>query len=145
MAIAAERVMEETRVLLARLLNAADERDIIFTLNCTDSLNLALKGLLEPAYAEIDVGQAEVRATFDIPKVGKIAGCYVTEGNARRNARARVLRGEEQIYEGHVSSLKRFAKDAREVRTGFECGVGLEDFDAFEEGDIIQFYAEERE
>ena len=117
--------------------------DIIYKL--VEEVDLALKGLLEPAYAEIDVGQAEVRATFDIPKVGKIAGCYVTEGNARRNARARVLRGEEQIHEGHVSSLKRFAKDAREVRTGFECGVGLEDFDAFEEGDIIQFYAEERE
>ncbi len=117
--------------------------DIIYKL--VEEVDLALKGLLEPAYTEIAVGMAEVRATFDIPKVGTVAGCYVTEGNARRNARARVLRGGEQIYEGHVSSLKRFAKDAREVRTGFECGVGLEGFDAFEEGDVIQFYAEERE
>ncbi|TET54841.1 MAG: translation initiation factor IF-2, partial [Anaerolineales bacterium] len=117
--------------------------DIIYTL--VDEVDKALSGLLEPALKEIAVGRAEVRATFDVPKVGRIAGCYVTEGNARRNARARVLRGEEQIYEGHVSSLKRFAKDAREVRTGFECGVGLEDFDTIEEGDVIQFYAEERE
>jgi translation initiation factor IF-2 len=117
--------------------------DIIYKL--VEEVDLALKGLLEPTYEEVVLGLAEVRATFDVPKVGKVAGCYVTEGNARRNARARVLRDGEQIYEGHVASLKRFAKDAREVRTGFECGVGLEGFEEFEEGDVIQFYAEERE
>ncbi|MCK4451066.1 MAG: translation initiation factor IF-2, partial [Anaerolineae bacterium] len=64
---------------------------------------------------------------------------------ARRNARARVLRGEKQLYDGYVTSLKRFEKDAREVRTGFECGVGLEDFNDFAVGDVIQFYVKERQ
>lgn len=117
--------------------------DIIYKL--IDEMELALKGLLEPAYVEKTIGKAEVRATFDIPKVGRVAGCYVLEGEARRNARARVLRGDTQLYDGHVASLKRFAKDVREVRTGFECGVGLQDFHDFEVGDIIEFYVMERE
>jgi len=117
--------------------------DVIYKL--IDEMELALKGLLEPTYVEKTIGRAEVRATFDIPKVGRVAGCYVLEGEARRNARARVLRGDEQLYDGHVSSLKRFAKDVREVRTGFECGVGLENFHDFEVGDIIEFYVMERE
>ena len=117
--------------------------DIIYKL--VDEVELALKGLLEPTYVDKVVGRAEVRATFQIPKVGQVAGCYILEGEARRNARARVYRGEEQMHEGHVSSLKRFEKDVREVRTGYECGVGLEGFHEFEEGDIIEFYVKERE
>ncbi|HIP86980.1 MAG TPA: translation initiation factor IF-2, partial [Anaerolineales bacterium] len=117
--------------------------DVIYKL--IDEMELALKGLLEPTYVEKVIGKAEVRATFDIPKVGRVAGCYILEGVARRNARARVLRGEEQIYDGYVASLKRFAKDVREVRTGFECGVGLENFHDVEVGDIIEFYVMERE
>ena len=117
--------------------------DIIYKL--VDEVELALKGLLEPTYVEKVVGRAEVRATFDIPKVGRVAGCYVLEGEARRNAKARVFRGEEQLFDGHVASLKRFTKDVREVRTGFECGVGLEGFQDFEVGDIIEFYVKERE
>ena len=117
--------------------------DVIYKL--IDEMELALKGLLEPTYVEKVIGKAEVRATFDVPKVGRVAGCYILEGVARRNARARVLRGEEQIYDGYVASLKRFAKDVREVRTGFECGVGLENFHDVEVGDIIEFYVMERE
>jgi translation initiation factor IF-2 len=117
--------------------------DIIYKL--VDEVDKALKGLLEPTYADVTIGEAEVRATFGIPRVGTIAGCYIRSGEARRNARARVLRGAEQLHDGHVSSLKRFEKDVREVRTGFECGVGLEGFDDFEEGDVIQFYVKERE
>jgi len=117
--------------------------DIIYKL--VDEIELALKGLLEPTYVERTVGRAEVRATFEIPKVGRVAGCYILEGEARRNARARVVRGEEQIYDGYVSSLKRYAKDVREVRTGFECGVGLDGFHDFEVGDVIEFYVKERE
>jgi translation initiation factor IF-2 len=117
--------------------------DIIYKL--VDEVDKALKGLLEPTYADVVVGEAEVRATFGIPKIGTIAGCFVRDGEARRNARARVLRDGEQLHEGHVSSLKRFEKDVREVRTGFECGVGLEGYNDFEEGDIIQFYVKERE
>jgi translation initiation factor IF-2 len=117
--------------------------DIIYKL--IDEVDKALKGLLEPTYVDVVVGEAVVRATFNIPRIGVVAGCSVRRGEARRNARARVLRGEEQLYDGHVSSLKRFEKDVREVRTGFECGVGLEDFEDFEVNDVIQFYVKERE
>ena len=117
--------------------------DIIYKL--VDEVNKALRGLLEPTYADVVVGAAEVRATFRVPKVGSVAGCYVRQGEARRNARARVLRGEEQLADDHVASLKRFEKDVREVRTGFECGVGLENFQDFAVGDVIEFYVKERQ
>jgi len=117
--------------------------DIIYKL--VDEVDKALKGLLEPTYVDVVIGEAEVREAFQIPKVGAIAGCYVRDGEIRRNARARVIREGEQLYDGHVSSLKRFKKDVREVRSGFECGVGLEDFGDFAEGDVIQFYVKERE
>jgi len=117
--------------------------DIIYKL--VDEVDMALKGMLEPTYVDVVIGEAEVREVFQIPRIGAIAGCYVRKGEARRNARAKVLRGGEELFDGHVSSLKRFKKDAREVRTGFECGIGLEDFHDFAEGDIIQFYVKERE
>jgi translation initiation factor IF-2 len=117
--------------------------DIIY--NLIDEVDKALKGLLEPTYADVVVGDAEVRATFRIPKVGVVAGCYVRHGEARRNARARVFRGEQQLHDGHIASLKRFEKDVREVRTGFECGVGLEGFQDFQGGDVIEFYVKERQ
>jgi translation initiation factor IF-2 len=117
--------------------------DIIYKL--VDEVDKALKGLLEPTYIDVVIGEAEVRATFKVPKAGVIAGCYVRSGEVRRNARARVLRGEEELHDGHVASLKRFEKDVREVRTGFECGIGLEGFHDFKVGDVIQFYVKERE
>jgi translation initiation factor IF-2 len=91
------------------------------------------------------VGTAEVRATFRIPRIGTIAGCYIREGEARRNAQAKVFRDAEQLFDGHVGSLKRFENDVREVRAGFECGVGVEGFEDFAVGDMIQFYVKERE
>lgn len=117
--------------------------NIIYKL--VDEVDKALKGLLEPTYVDVVVGEAEVRATFKVSKVGIVAGCYIRQGEARRNARARLIRGEEQLYDGYVASLKRFEKDVREVRAGFECGVGLEDFDNIEVGDRIVFYVKERE
>jgi translation initiation factor IF-2 len=117
--------------------------DIIYKL--IDEVDKALKGLLEPTYMDVAVGEAEVRATFRIPKVGMVAGCYVRQGEARRNARARVFRGEEQLHDSHIASLKRFEKDVRDVRAGFECGVGLEGFSDFEVGDVIEFYVKERQ
>ena len=115
--------------------------NIIYKL--VDEVELALKGLLGPTYVEKTVGVAEVRDTFNIPKIGQIAGCYIVKGEARRNAKVRVYRNKEEIFDGYVSSLKRFEKDVREVRTGFECGVGLDGFHNFEIGDVIQFYTEE--
>ncbi len=125
--------------------NGVDIRtyDIIYKL--VDEVDKALKGLLEPTYEDVTIGAAEVRATFKVPKIGVVAGCYIREGEARRNSRARVLRGGEQLYDGHVASLKRFEKDTRTVRSGFECGVGLDDFNDFAVGDVIQFYVKERQ
>jgi len=117
--------------------------DIIYRL--IDEVDKALKGLLEPTYVDVVVGEAQVRATFEVSGVGTVAGCRVRQGEARRNAQARVFRGSKQLYDGPVSSLKRFDKDVREVRTGFECGVGFEDFHDFAAGDVIQFYVKERE
>jgi translation initiation factor IF-2 len=116
--------------------------DIIYKL--IDDVEQALRGLLEPVYQDVVIGTAEVRQVFRISRVGNIAGCYVREGEIRRNAQARVVRDHQVIHEGSVSSLKRFQEDVREVRTGFECGIGLEGFDDFQEGDIIQFYVRER-
>jgi translation initiation factor IF-2 len=117
--------------------------DIIYHL--IDEVDKALKGLLDPTYVDVVIGEAEVRATFRVPKVGVVAGCYIRQGEARRNAFARLHRGGEQLFDGHVSSLKRFEKDVREVRSGFECGVGLEDFHDIAVGDVIEFYVKERE
>jgi translation initiation factor IF-2 len=117
--------------------------DIIYKL--VDEVDKALKGLLEPTYVDVVIGTAEVRAIFQVPKVGAVAGCYVRDGEIKRNARVRVIRDGKTLHDGHISSLKRFKKDVREVRTGFECGVGLEDFDDIAEGDILQFYVKERE
>jgi translation initiation factor IF-2 len=117
--------------------------DIIYKL--IDDVDKALKGLLEPVYKDVVSGHAEVRAVFTIPRVGKIAGVYVSDGQVARNSLARVRRNDQLVYEGRVSSLRRFTEDVREVREGFECGVGLEGFRDFQEGDIIEFYRKERE
>ncbi len=116
--------------------------DIIYKL--IDDVDKALKGLLEPTYVKVLVGEAEVRDTFHIPDIGTVAGSYIRKGEARRNAKARVIRDGDQVYDGPVSSLKRFAEDVRTVRKGYECGVGLTGFNSFNVGDVIQFY-EERE
>jgi translation initiation factor IF-2 len=110
-----------------------------------EDVELALKGLLDPVYEPKTIGSAEVRQVFRISRVGAIAGSIVREGEARRNAHARVRRGNRVLIEDtSVSSLKRFNEDVREVRTGFECGVGLNNFNDFEEGDIIEFFVMER-
>jgi|FLYN01.1.fsa_nt_gi translation initiation factor IF-2 len=110
-----------------------------------EDIELALTGLLEPKYAEKVVGVAEVRQTFRIPRVGTIAGSYIREGEARRNARARVKRGGQVLAENvPVSSLRRHDEDVREVRSGFECGIGLHGFNDFQVGDMIEFYVTER-
>jgi translation initiation factor IF-2 len=115
--------------------------DIIYRL--TEDVEMALKGMLEPESHEIELGRAEVRAVFTIPKLGKIAGCIVLTGELLRNSKMRVLREDEELFEGPISSLKHEKDDVREVREGFECGVGLKSFDAFKVGDILQCFTEE--
>ncbi len=117
--------------------------DVIYKL--FEDIELALQGMLEPVYADKVIGVAEVRQVFKISKVGTIAGCMVREGEIRRNARARVKRGGQYLVENSpISSLKRLADDVREVRAGFECGIGLANFSDFEVGDIIDCYVSER-
>jgi len=109
-----------------------------------DDINAAAKGMLAPKMQKVQIGKAQVRATFSVPRVGLIAGCYVQEGRITRNAEVRVVREGQTLHEGKLSSLKRFKDDVREVQTGFECGIGVEGFEAFVEGDIIEAYITER-
>jgi len=103
----------------------------------------ALKGMLEPTYAEVIEGQAEILAVFDTGKKGKVGGVSIKEGKLKRDALARVIRGGESIHESRISSLRRFKEDVKEVATGFECGIKLEGFSDFQVGDIIQSYRQE--
>jgi translation initiation factor IF-2 len=100
----------------------------------------ALEGMLEPEEQEVVVGAAEVRQLFKISGVGTVAGCYVQEGEIRRNLPVRVLRDHVEVYEGRIGSLKRFQDDVREVREGYECGIGIEDFNDVKVGDLIECY-----
>jgi translation initiation factor IF-2 len=116
--------------------------DIIYRL--TEDVEKALKGMLEPEEKETIIGHAEVRAVFHISKIGNIAGCRVTDGEIRRNARMRVLRAGEVMHEGSISSLKHLQEDVREVRAGFECGIGLKGFDNIQVGDRLECFTIER-
>ncbi|MBA3875080.1 MAG: translation initiation factor IF-2 [Anaerolineae bacterium] len=110
-----------------------------------EDIALALQGMLEPVFADKTIGTAEVRQIFRIPKAGTIAGSYVRDGELRRNAKVRVKRGNRIIAENlGVASLKREKDDVREVRSGFECGVSLNNFDGFVVGDMMEFYVSER-
>ncbi len=109
-----------------------------------EDIDKALKGLLEPVYEKVVIGHAEVRAIFGISRIGKVAGVYIEDGTVKRNARVTVLRDSEEIYDGTINSLKRFTEDVTEVPTGLECGIGLDNFQDFEEGDILEVYTKER-
>jgi len=112
--------------------------DVIY--NVIQDIRLAMAGLLEPLHKENVIGRAEVREVFHIPKVGVVAGCYVTDGRIERNANARLLREEVVVFDGKISSLKRFKDDAKEVQTGYECGIGLEHFQDIKPGDVFEVY-----
>jgi translation initiation factor IF-2 len=105
-----------------------------------DEVRAAMAGLLPPTTREVVLGQAEVRQLFSIPRVGVIAGSYVTDGLVRRGARARLVRDGVQLWDGKFASLKRFKDDAREVQSGFECGIGLEGFNDLKVGDVVEAY-----
>jgi translation initiation factor IF-2 len=108
-----------------------------------EDVQLALTGMLAPVYEEVVQGRAVVRQVYHISRVGDIAGSRVLEGKALRNARLRVKRGDEVLFEGNVSSLKRFTDDAREVGPGLECGIGVGDFKGLAVDDVIEFYTRE--
>src|SRR5690606_8236646 len=106
----------------------------------TDEVRKAMAGLLLPKIEDRVLGRVVVRKTFAVPRVGTIAGSYVTEGMVRRTARARLLRDGVQIWEGTLASLKRFKDDVREVQAGYECGIGLEGYNDVKIGDVIEPY-----
>jgi translation initiation factor IF-2 len=108
-----------------------------------DELRKAMTGLLEPTFREVASGRAEVRDTFKVPKVGTIAGCHVVEGVIPRSAQVRLVRDNRVIYEGRIASLRRFKDDASEVRSGFDCGIGLDRFQDVKPGDMIEAYLKE--
>ena len=112
--------------------------------NVVDEIKRAMTGMLEPIIKETRLGAAEVRNTFRVPKVGAIAGSYVTEGKVTRHAEVRLLRDNVVIYEGKISSLKRFKDDVSEVTRGYECGIGIQNFNDIKVGDIIEAFITER-
>jgi translation initiation factor IF-2 len=115
--------------------------EIIYEL--VDDVTKAVKGLLEPVYVEVVEGHAEVRQMFKV-RTGKVAGCHVRDGQITRAASARLLRGEEVLHTSRVSSLRRFQEDVREVQAGYECGIGIEGFTDYQEGDVIETFGRQR-
>ncbi len=109
-----------------------------------DDLKKALSGLLAPEFVENTLGRAEVRNIFVVPKIGAIAGCAVVDGKIQRNALVRLVRDGKIVFEGKISSLRRFKDDAKEVAQGFECGIGIENFNDVKVGDVIEAYVREQ-
>jgi len=107
-----------------------------------EEMEAAMKGMLAPVYEEVVIGQAEVRKTYKVSKIGTIAGSYVTEGKMQRDCGVRLIRNGIVVYTGKLGSLKRFENDAKEVQTGFECGMTIENFNDIKEGDIIEGYVD---
>ena len=105
-----------------------------------DEVKSLMEGLLAPIVEEQFIGRAEVRNIFNVSKVGAIAGCGVVEGSISRKAKVRLLRDNVVIYEGRIASLKRFKDDAKEVAEGFECGIGIENFNDIKVGDMIEAF-----
>lgn len=133
---AASRKLAEAEGISIRLY------DIIYRL--IEDVEKALSGMLEPEFKETTLGKAVVQATFNISRTGTIAGCKVTSGEIRRNGRVRLLRGDQTIFDGEISSLRHEKEDVREIRQGFECGIGLKGFDQIQVGDVIICYILER-
>ena len=128
----------------SELLQVVDVRTYKVIYELIDDVDKALKGMLEPVYEDKVLGNAQIRAIFRIPRRGNIAGCLVNEGVIQRNALIHVKRNDRVLFTGKMHSLKRFQDDVNEVKAGFECGIGIEGFDAFAEGDIIEAFQKVR-
>jgi translation initiation factor IF-2 len=131
-------VMPKARELAKR--ENVDVRCYNVIYEVSKDIQAAMEGLLGPVIEERVLGSAEVRQVFNVSRVGTIAGSYITEGTIVRNASVRLLRQGEKLFEGKISSLKRFKDDVREVSQGYECGIGVEDYSDFQEGDILEVY-----
>lgn len=115
--------------------------DVIYKV--IEDIKSAMVGLLEPVYTENSIGRADVKEIFHISKLGTIAGCYVTDGKIERNAKVRLLRDEVVMFDGQIGSLKRFKDDVKDVSSGFECGVGIENYNDIKPGDVLEVYVVE--
>ncbi len=117
--------------------------EIIYQL--IDDVRKAMQGMLEPTVHEVVIGQAQVRQVFKVSKAGTIAGCYVTDGSITRQSKVRLKRDKEVLFDGQIASLKRFKDEVREVKSGFECGIRLADFDQVQENDFLEAYILEKQ
>ena len=107
-------------------------------------MEAAMKGMLEPVYEEVIIGQAEVRQTYKASKIGTIAGSFVTDGKITKDCGVRLIRDGIVVYEGKLGSLKRFKDDAKEVSNGYECGITIENFNDIKEGDLIEGFIQQQ-
>jgi len=115
--------------------------DVIYKV--IEDIKSAMVGLLEPVYTENTIGRADVKEVFHISKLGAVAGCYVTDGKIERNAKVRLLRDEVVMFDGQIGSLRRFKDDVKDVSSGFECGVGIENYNDIKPGDVLEAYVVE--
>ena len=137
------RVRANPRVIAIAEKERVDIRyyDVIY--NAIKEIRLAMTGLLDPVFKENVIGRADIKEVFHVPKIGAVAGCQVTDGHIERNARARLLRDEVVVFEGKLASLRRFKDDVKEVQAGYECGIGLENFQDVKPGDVFEVYVME--
>ena len=120
--------------------SGTDIRTYRIIYDCIEEMEAAMKGLLAPKFREEVLGHAEIRQTFKVSKIGTIAGCHVTDGKITRNASVRIVRDGIVVFEGALASLKRFKDDAKEVASGYECGLSIENFNDIKEGDVVEAY-----
>jgi len=138
--VAREEINETTKRPLEAEGQGVDVRMYKVIYELIDDVRSAMVGLLPPTVTEEFQGRAEVRETFTVPKIGTIAGCYITEGKITRSDLCRLVRDGVQVYEGKLGSLKRFKDDARDVASGFECGIGIDGYNDIKIGDVIETY-----
>ena len=112
--------------------------DVIY--NVTKDIRSAMVGLLEPVFKENTIGRVDVKETFHVPRIGVVAGCQVSDGHVERNAHVRLLRDDVVVFDGKIGSLRRFKDDVKEVQAGYECGIGLENFQDIKPGDVLEVY-----
>ena len=123
--------------------NAIDMRYYSIIYDVADDIKKALSGMLDPTIKETLLGYAEIREVFNITKVGKVAGCFITEGMVRRGAKVRLLRDDVVIHEGSLSTLKRHKDDVQEVKEGYECGMSFQNYNDIQKGDFIECFSVE--
>jgi translation initiation factor IF-2 len=132
------RANPQARELAQR--DAVEVRYYAIIYDLIDDVRNALSGMLSPTLRERFLGNASIREVFNITRVGKVAGCMVTEGTVRRGAKVRLLRDNVVIHEGALKTLKRFKDEVREVREGYECGMAFENYDNIQQGDVIECF-----